>query len=128
MIESVDKGRVDDDWGVLGALPGDLMMWVLIVSELLVFGAALLAFLAVRAMHPETFAAGQAELNRTAVAPCAVVGGTVLVLAGVKARLILTQYLGLRASRFWRGSFTLALSIFLLAAFALYLAGTGDGK
>ena len=37
-----------DDWGVLGELPGDLMMWVLIVSELLVFGAALIAFLAVR--------------------------------------------------------------------------------
>ncbi len=63
-----------------------------------------------------------------AVAPRAVVGGTVLVLAGVKARLILTQYLGLRASPFWRGSFTLAVSIFLLAAFALYLAGTGAGK
>lgn len=29
----------------LDDLPGDLMIWVLIVSELLVFGAALAAFL-----------------------------------------------------------------------------------
>ena len=29
-------------------LPGDLVMWILIVSELAVFGAGLLAFLAVR--------------------------------------------------------------------------------
>ncbi len=37
---------------VLDQLPGDLMIWVLIVSELLVFGAGLLAFLGVRAMDP----------------------------------------------------------------------------
>ena len=58
-------------------------------------------------------------------APRAVIAGAVLVLAGCKARLILTHYLGLRASRFWRAGFTLTLSIFLLVAFALALAGTG---
>ena len=50
---------------VLAELPGDFMMWVLIISELLVFGAALLAFLAVRAAKPEIFATGQASLNAT---------------------------------------------------------------
>ena len=38
-----------DGHSVLAELPGDLMMWVLIISELLVFGAGLAGFLAVRA-------------------------------------------------------------------------------
>ena len=45
-------------------LPGDLMIWVLIVSELLVFGAGLLAFLAVRLTDPAGFAAAQDQLHR----------------------------------------------------------------
>ncbi|MBU2582579.1 MAG: cytochrome c oxidase subunit 3 family protein [Alphaproteobacteria bacterium] len=52
-------------WGVLGELPGDLMMWVLIVSELLVFCAALIAFLGVRITDPAGFAHDQALLDRT---------------------------------------------------------------
>ena len=32
------------DWGVLSDLPGNPLMWVLIISELLVFGALLLGF------------------------------------------------------------------------------------
>lgn len=66
MSASDGRKRPDDGWGVLGELPGDFMMWVLIVSELLVFGAALLAFLAVRAGDPAGFAADQATLDRTA--------------------------------------------------------------
>jgi nitric oxide reductase NorE protein len=73
----------DDDWGVLGELPGDLMMWVLIVSELLVFGAAFIAFLAVRAAHPESFAADQALLDRTAGA----INTMALVTSGLCAAL-----------------------------------------
>ena len=72
-----------DGWGVLGELPGDLMMWVLIVSELLVFGAALIAFLAVRTTDPAGFAADQALLNRTAGA----VNTVVLVTSGLCAAL-----------------------------------------
>ena len=45
-------------------LPGDLMMWVLILSELLVFGAGLAAFLAVRITDPSGFAAAQDHLHR----------------------------------------------------------------
>ena len=42
------------------------MIWLLIVSELLVFGAGLAAFLAVRAMDPVGFGEAQDLLNRTA--------------------------------------------------------------
>jgi len=49
----------------LAELPGDLMMWVLIASELLVFGAGLVAFLAVRAGDPDGFAEAQDALDRT---------------------------------------------------------------
>lgn len=47
-----------------GALPGEFMMWVLIVSELAVFGAGLAAFLAVRMTDPAGFAAAQTHLHR----------------------------------------------------------------
>lgn len=78
------KGEVKaEDWGVLGELPGDLMMWVLIVSELLVFGAALIAFLAVRVSDPAGFAADQALLDRTAGA----FNTVVLVTSGLCAAL-----------------------------------------
>ena len=53
---------------VLSELPGELMMWVLIVSELFVFGAFLIVFLAVRVANPGQFAADQALLNQTAAA------------------------------------------------------------
>lgn len=52
----------------LDALPGDLMIWVLIVSELLVFGAGLVAFLAVRLTDPDGFALAQDQLHRLGAA------------------------------------------------------------
>ncbi len=52
----------------LDELPGELLMWVLIVSELLVFGAGLAAFLAVRVTDPAGFAEAQAHLHRTGAA------------------------------------------------------------
>lgn len=73
--------KQDNDAGVLGELPGDFMMWVLIISELLVFGAALLAFLAVRAMSPAVFLEGQDQLNATAGA----LNTAVLVTSGMLA-------------------------------------------
>jgi nitric oxide reductase NorE protein len=41
-------------------------MWVLIISELLVFGAFFTGFSADRALHPAAFAASQARLDRLA--------------------------------------------------------------
>lgn len=66
---------------VLSELPGELMMWVLIASEILVFGAALMAFLAVRATDPAGFASNQALLDQTAAA----VNTLVLVTSGLCA-------------------------------------------
>ena len=57
-MSATDKPGPFDD------LPGDLMIWVLIVSELLVFCAGLLAFLAVRLTDPAGFAAAQDQLHR----------------------------------------------------------------
>jgi nitric oxide reductase NorE protein len=44
------------------------MMWVLILSELAVFGAGLLAFLAVRLTDPQGFAEAQSHLHRAGAA------------------------------------------------------------
>lgn len=73
----------DGGWGVLGQLPGELVMWILIVSELLVFGAGLSAFLAVRAGDPAGFAADQALLDRGAGA----LNTMVLLTSGLMAAL-----------------------------------------
>lgn len=43
-------------------LPGELMMWVLIFSELAVFGAGLVIFLALRIFDPAGFAESQTAL------------------------------------------------------------------
>ena len=63
--------------------PGDLMIWVLIVSELLVFGAGMAAFLAVRITDPAGFAEAQGHLDRTAGA----VNTVVLLTSGLFAAL-----------------------------------------
>ncbi|MCK4713049.1 MAG: cytochrome c oxidase subunit 3 [Marinosulfonomonas sp.] len=67
----------------LEQLPGDLMMWVLIVSELLVFGAGLLAFLAVRITDPVGFGEAQDMLSRTAAG----INTIVLITSGFLAAL-----------------------------------------
>ncbi|MRU15791.1 cytochrome c oxidase subunit 3 family protein [Roseovarius sp. A21] len=69
------------DESVLDELPGDLMIWVLIVSELLVFGAGLAAFLAVRITDPAGFAEAQDALHRTGAG----VNTVVLVTSGALA-------------------------------------------
>jgi nitric oxide reductase NorE protein len=71
-----------------GQLPGELMMWVLILSELAVFGAGLLALLAVRLTDPGGFAEAQSHLHRTGAAA----NTLVLVTSGWLAAL------GLRAA------------------------------
>lgn len=63
MIEDLPE-EVAGGWGPLSSLPGNPLMWVLIVSELLVFGAFLWGFAAARLLHPETFAAGRAVLDQ----------------------------------------------------------------
>lgn len=75
--------RPDDPPSILDQLPGELMMWVLIVSELLVFGAGLVAFLAVRIGDPPGFAEAQSHLHRVGAG----VNTIVLVTSGWLAAL-----------------------------------------
>nr|WP_170541832.1 cytochrome c oxidase subunit 3 [Ruegeria arenilitoris] len=56
------------DTSLIDELPGELLMWVLIVSELLVFGAGLIAFMGVRLTDPTGFAEAQSHLYRTGAA------------------------------------------------------------
>lgn len=53
----------EGEWGALSSLPGNPLMWVLIISELLVFGAFFLSFGVARVLQPELFRAGQAMLD-----------------------------------------------------------------
>jgi len=64
-------------------LPGELIMWVLIISELAVFGASLMVFLAVRITDPAGFAAAQDQLHRLSAG----INTAVLVTSGLLAAL-----------------------------------------
>lgn len=64
-------------------LPGELIMWVLIISELAIFGAALLIFLVLRLGDPQGFAAAQDQLHRLSAG----VNTMVLVTSGLAAAL-----------------------------------------
>jgi len=50
-------------WGALDDLPGNPMMWILIISELLVFGAFFLSFAVSRMLDPVGFGDSQALLD-----------------------------------------------------------------
>jgi hypothetical protein len=52
------------------------------------------------------------------VAPAVVLG-----LAGLKARIILGRYLGLKQSKFWMHLFDAAMLLFMAIAMTLYLLG-----
>ncbi|MCU9848823.1 cytochrome c oxidase subunit 3 [Defluviimonas sp. WL0024] len=97
--------------GPFDDLPGDLMIWVLIVSELLVFGAGLAAFLAVRATDPAGFATAQAALHPAAAA----LNTAVLVTSGVAAALAArsAEAARLGAGRLWL-AFAMALGVVFL--------------
>lgn len=69
--------------GLLDQLPGELLMWVLIISELLVFGAGLAAFLAVRITDPAGFAEAQDHLHRVSAG----INTIVLITSGYFAAL-----------------------------------------
>lgn len=113
------------DASVFDELPGDLMIWVLIISELLVFGAGLAAFMAVRITDPEGFAMAQDALHRTGAG----LNTVVLVTSGALAALALRLREGTR-----RGAARLALiaaallgAVFLVIKGAEYTSKAGEG-
>ncbi|MFP7570542.1 cytochrome c oxidase subunit 3 [Marivita sp. S2033] len=71
-----EKSALDD-------VPGELLMWILIISELLVFGAGLVVFLAVRVTDPEGFAQAQGMLDRTGAG----INTVILISSGFLAAL-----------------------------------------
>ncbi|MES0826497.1 cytochrome C oxidase subunit IV family protein [Ruegeria sp. SCP11] len=63
---------------------------------------------------------GSALLTMMPVSP-AVMGGGILLLALIKARVILARYLDLAHSPSWLSGFTMVLTGFALVIFGLYL-------
>jgi nitric oxide reductase NorE protein len=44
-------------------LPGDVHMWVMVLGDLIIFGAYFIMFMIFRAMHPQEFLASEEHLN-----------------------------------------------------------------
>ena len=86
-------------WGPLSDLPGHPMMWILIISEVLVFGGTFVAFAGARMSDPALFAQSQGSLDRLAGA----VNTMVLLTSGLAAALAVNAraHGGIRTARRW---------------------------
>ncbi|KZL05183.1 Cytochrome c oxidase subunit 3 [Pseudovibrio axinellae] len=112
MQELATKPMQEPAKSVLDELPGELLMWVLIISELLVFGAGLLAFLGVRLTDPAGFAEAQEHLNRTSAA----FNTIVLVTSGfLAARALHLREQSKRRSARWHLAGASSLGLVFLA-------------
>ncbi len=109
----------------LDQLPGELLMWVLIVSELLVFGAGLAAFLAVRITDPAGFAEAQDHLHRTGAG----LNTIVLVTSGfLAARALHLRQAARRVAARWHLLAAMALGVvFLVIKGVEYADKAGQG-
>ncbi len=116
------SGEVDDGWG---GLPGEPIMWVLIGSELAVFGGGLTTFLGARALEPDVFAAGQATLDRTAGA----LNTLVLVVSGFCAAVAVRRSEAgrARATRLWLAATATLGLLFLLIKGREYVSKAREG-
>jgi len=115
----------DDDWGPLSGLPGNPIMWVLIASELIAFGALFIAFAAVRLSDVELFATSQDSLNRLAGA----INTMVLVTSGFCAAVAVhyqSKNETLR-TRIWLGAASLLGAVFLGVKWIEYGAKFAEG-
>ncbi|RLQ20492.1 cytochrome c oxidase subunit 3 family protein [Seongchinamella unica] len=59
----MNQASGQDDWGPLNSLPGNPLMWVLIISELVVFAAFFAVYAWMRALEPDLFIASQQQLH-----------------------------------------------------------------
>jgi nitric oxide reductase NorE protein len=97
--------------GPLDTLPGDLMMWVLIISELLVFGAGLAAFLAVRITDPSGFELAQAQLSPA----FAGINTIILITSGfLAARALNLRLLAQRTAARWHLAGAMGLGVLFM--------------
>lgn len=89
-----------------GKPEGDLLVWILIISELVVFGAGIVLLLIIRLSDPQGFAAAQDQLDR--------------VGAGINAILLITSgYLAARALQFASDGLRSKARLHLIAAAVL---------
>lgn len=122
---SVTGAQAKDRPDLLDELPGELLMWVLIISELLVFGAGLVAFLSVRITDPAGFAEAQSHLDRTGAG----INTVVLVTSGfLAARALLLRQAMRRAAARWHLAGAMLLGVaFLAIKGAEYVDKAGQG-
>ncbi len=83
MATETEQDGPQEDWGPLSGLSGNPIMWVLIASELVVFGAIFISFGFARLSEPQVFAEAQDHLNRLAGA----INTMVLLTSGLFAAL-----------------------------------------
>ncbi len=88
-----------ESWGPLSSLPGNPMIWILILSELMVFGVGLMGFVIARDIDPVGFAKSQDSLNRLAGA----INTMVLITSGLFAALAVEARArdNVQTSRWW---------------------------
>lgn len=123
--ETVSGEGAPADWGALSALPGNPMMWVLILSELVVFGAFFASFAFARALHPAAFNASQAHLDR-------LLGGVntmVLLTSGLAAALAVRARADgkIRNCRLWLGGAALGGFAFMAVKLVEYADKASQG-
>lgn len=106
MTLTIEADVEDSGWGPLSELPGHPMMWILILSEMAVFGLMFGGFAVARLVHPAVFAAGEARLD---------VG-----LAGANTLVLVTS--GWFAARACHAASAAGRRLFLLGAIGLGLA------
>ncbi len=78
---------LDEGWGPLSQLPGNPMIWLLIISEIAVFGAGFAGFVISFLIDPQTFTTSQDTLNRLAGA----INTMVLITSGFFAALAVRE-------------------------------------
>ena len=114
-----------ENWGALSELPGNPLMWVLILSELVVFGALFAAFSVSRVLHPAMFLADQIKLDRLAGG----VNTMLLLTSGLAAALAVNARVGddIRRCRLWLGGAALLGMGFLGIKLAEYSDKAAQG-
>lgn len=112
-------------WGALDHLPGNPLMWVLILGELVVFGAFFAAFSISRVLHPAMFLADQVKLDRLAGG----VNTMLLLTSGLAAALAVAARADgrIRHCRWWLAAAASLGLGFLAIKFAEYADKAAQG-